>query len=427
MIDFSYLQSVSIAFTVLYMLYRVFFNKLTFYTINRAFLLFILPVSLLVPFIEYQVSSAMYMHSASSQLLDVPFFEIEQVEESFLQTSLQFNWIQILVCIYVTGVLVKVFLIGKNLLKIYNLKQQSVYNSKEQFFTVNQSEVHQVFSFFGWIFIPVQKEADALILVHERLHASYLHTLDLIFSEIYTAFFWFNPLVYFFQKDLKAVHEFQVDATMVKSNYKTSEYLQLLLDNLMNHHKTIGLYNYFSDLTIQKRVKMMTQKKSATWKMFVYVAIIPAFAILTMSFTGFKTEYTTFDNPPSILPIKKGDFKRISSSFGLRVHPIDKEKRMHNGIDIPAKKGTPVVAAGAGEVINVVFKKGTYGKMIVVLHDKVYTTLYAQLSDYAVKVGDKVTRGQVIGYVGSSGKSTAPHLHYEVRKNGKPVNPIDYY
>ena len=102
---------------------------------------------------------------------------------------------------------------------------------------------------------------------------------------------------------------------------------------------------------------------------------------------------------------------------------------MHNGIDIAAKEGTPVVATADGIVVQEEYKeKGKgYGRMILIRHNETYTTMYTQLSAFNAKVEQKVKKGDVIGYVGQSGISTGPHLHYEVWKNNKPVNPEDYF
>ncbi|MEL7221829.1 MAG: M23 family metallopeptidase, partial [Bacteroidota bacterium] len=128
-------------------------------------------------------------------------------------------------------------------------------------------------------------------------------------------------------------------------------------------------------------------------------------------------------DPPSISPLAD-DLKR-TASFGDSRHPITKQKRFHRGIDFRASTGTPVLAAGAGEVLEV-GDKGNYGNCIIIVHDEIYQTLYAHLASIEVKAGDYLTAGQVIGTVGSTGMSTGPHLHYEVIKNGKRVNPADY-
>lgn len=128
------------------------------------------------------------------------------------------------------------------------------------------------------------------------------------------------------------------------------------------------------------------------------------------------------------LPKWSGSFARptagaIGSRFGLRMHPILRYKRMHNGLDIGGKTGQPVWAAADGEVLFASWRGG-YGQCIIVLHGGGMSTLYAHLSRIRVRPGQRVRRGQAIGNVGSTGLSTAPHLHFEVRRNGVPVNPL---
>lgn len=115
---------------------------------------------------------------------------------------------------------------------------------------------------------------------------------------------------------------------------------------------------------------------------------------------------------------------RLSSGFGMRKHPILGYSRMHQGIDFAAARGTPVLAAGDG-VIERVGRNGSYGKYVRIRHNGTYQTAYAHLNGYAkgMKSGKRIRQGQVIGYVGSTGRSTGPHLHYEVLKNGKQINP----
>jgi len=130
---------------------------------------------------------------------------------------------------------------------------------------------------------------------------------------------------------------------------------------------------------------------------------------------------------PSIVPVSNAT-NRLVSGFGYRIHPIYKSLKMHTGVDFTAPRGTPIYATGDGTVkrLNLSNFSG-YGILCVIDHGYGYQTLYAHLSKLNVKPGQKVKRGEVIGYVGNTGLSTGPHLHYEVIKNGKPVNPINYF
>ncbi len=130
---------------------------------------------------------------------------------------------------------------------------------------------------------------------------------------------------------------------------------------------------------------------------------------------------------PAIQPISNKDLTRMASGYGWRNDPIYHTPRMHWGLDFTSPTGTNVYATGNGKVIATEQKMWGYGNSIIIDHGFGYKTRYAHLSAFKVKVGDKVKRGQVIGLVGSTGKSTAPHLHYEVEKNGKKVNPIHYF
>ncbi len=129
---------------------------------------------------------------------------------------------------------------------------------------------------------------------------------------------------------------------------------------------------------------------------------------------------------PSILPIPRKSLKRIGP-FGMRIHPVFHVRKMHTGIDLTASRGTPVYAAADGIVVRADAASKGYGKHIRIAHGFGYTTYYAHLSKILVKPGQKVKRGQLIGLVGSTGTATGPHLHYEVRINGKPVDPINFF
>jgi murein DD-endopeptidase MepM/ murein hydrolase activator NlpD len=130
---------------------------------------------------------------------------------------------------------------------------------------------------------------------------------------------------------------------------------------------------------------------------------------------------------PAIQPISNQELKRMASGYGYRMHPIYKTRKLHTGMDFTAPTGTEIFATGNGVIKNVVRSKKGYGNHIVIDHGFAYETLYAHMSKFNVIKGQKIRRGDVIGYVGSTGTSTAPHLHYEVHKDGKKINPINFY
>jgi murein DD-endopeptidase MepM/ murein hydrolase activator NlpD len=130
---------------------------------------------------------------------------------------------------------------------------------------------------------------------------------------------------------------------------------------------------------------------------------------------------------PAIQPIKNEELKHMASGFGYRSDPFTKIRKFHNGMDFSAKSGTPIYATGDGIVEKADGTVSGFGNHIEINHGYGYMTLYAHLSKYKVRAGQKVKRGDIIGYVGSTGRSEAPHLHYEVHKNGKVVNPLNFY
>ena len=130
---------------------------------------------------------------------------------------------------------------------------------------------------------------------------------------------------------------------------------------------------------------------------------------------------------PAIQPVANKELKRMASGYGYRIHPIYKTRKYHWGMDFSAPKGTPVYATGNGKVSKVKRSRRGYGNQVKITHGFGYQTFYAHLDRYTVRKHQKVKRGDLIGYVGSSGTSTAPHLHYEVLKGNRKVNPVYYY
>ncbi len=129
---------------------------------------------------------------------------------------------------------------------------------------------------------------------------------------------------------------------------------------------------------------------------------------------------------PAIQPVANKKLKQMASGFGFRIHPIYKTSKMHEGMDFTAAVGTEIYATGDGIVKSAGIARG-YGNQVEIRHGYGYATTYSHMSKIKVRGGQKVKRGEVIGFVGNTGLSTGPHLHYEVHKNGRPINPINFY
>ena len=129
---------------------------------------------------------------------------------------------------------------------------------------------------------------------------------------------------------------------------------------------------------------------------------------------------------PAILPVKLKDLTRMASGYKWRMHPILKIRKFHKGMDFTAPTGTPIFASGNGKVIRAQ-RSATFGNVVYIDHGYGYKTIYAHMSKMKARKGQKVRRGDLIGYVGNTGRSVSSHLHYEVHKNDRPLNPINFY
>lgn len=130
---------------------------------------------------------------------------------------------------------------------------------------------------------------------------------------------------------------------------------------------------------------------------------------------------------PAIQPVRNENLKQMASGFGYRSDPFTKVRKFHEGMDFSAKTGTPIFATGDGVIERADNTASGYGNHIVIRHGFGYETLYGHLSKYKCHAGQRVKRGDIIGYVGSTGRSEGPHLHYEVHKNDEVVNPLNFY
>lgn len=183
----------------------------------------------------------------------------------------------------------------------------------------------------------------------------------------------------------------------------------------------VGRYDYLLELANPDLIIQTTQKMDILSKQ-LYIQSKSFDAIVDMT----KQQKDRLLHIPSIQPVANKDLSKVASGYGMRVDPIYGTMRFHAGMDFTAKTGTDIYATGNGTVIHVDWKQG-YGKCVIIDHGFGYQTLYAHMDEYNVRTGQKVIRGEKIGEVGNTGKSTGPHLHYEVHVKGKPDNPAKYY
>ena len=184
----------------------------------------------------------------------------------------------------------------------------------------------------------------------------------------------------------------------------------------INRYKTLEGYNN-SDLIINttKRLEILQKRLVVQSRSLDEIAVLGA------------EKEKLLASIPAIQPLKNEDLTRMASGYGWRSDPFTKARKFHYGMDFTAPRGTPIYASGDGKVTRADNRSAGYGKHIRIDHGYGYVSLYAHLSEYNVKRGQKVQRGDLIGFVGSTGRSQAPHLHYEIFKDGKRINPINFY
>lgn len=184
---------------------------------------------------------------------------------------------------------------------------------------------------------------------------------------------------------------------------------------------SLGRYDHLMELSNPELI-VQTAKKMDFIAKQLYVQSNSFDEIVSLA----KNQKDRLKHIPSIQPIPDRYLKQVASGYGTRIDPIYGTARFHAGMDFAAQTGTPVYATGDGTVTLADWQQG-YGKCIIIDHGYGFQTVYAHLNDYKVRQGQKVTRGERIGDVGNTGKSTGSHLHYEVHVKGKPDNPAKYY
>ncbi len=446
MTDFlTYLIQTSIVFALLCFFYGMLLSKLTFHWANRITLLLLPMVSLVLPLMEFgqlvpfanpvgafpSVDLASFSFGSPSPITTDPL--LPDTPKSL--GSSYANWLFTTYLIGCLSVTLKLGFATKNIFRVKrNSNKVLVKNT-----LIYAAPVVAPLTYFRWIFVPKRQieGIHPLILKHESAHVRLGHTFDLLLIELYAVIFWFNPALLFFRKSLVALHEFQADQAVLAENVRPEDYLQLMLQTLENKNKQRTI-SYFNNSIIKKRIDMITKSKSKKGKAFNYSLLVTTAIIISLAFArpAIPEETAPYkavlflestNTVPNIFPLETYEPANITSTFGEKIRtPKTKHLMVHSGIDIRATTGTPVLATADGMVIQAKSEKN-WGNLIVLKHADGYQTWYAHLNGFEIAEKQEVKTGDVIGYVGSTGRSTGPHLHYEVRKGDEHLDPMDFF
>lgn len=446
-----YLLKVSAMQGVFFAFYWLFLRKNVRHGSNRAYLILSFLLAFFIPFLDLSIAQnvpdLISANTVTDWMSHPPFEEMLLVPMTEEVPLSGWQWIGYGYCLIAALLLCRCFVY---FLLLHKLRHAAIRIQKPSF-TLYKTTLDRSFSFFSNVFIPAkvfETEAFDQILAHECVHVRHLHSMDRVLMDFVVSLFWINPFIYLYRNALIEIHEFQADEAVIKAFNDLGAYQEILYAQLQTS-ATIGFVSHFNFQMIKKRIVMMNQtKKGAGW---IYALAVPLSLAMMLTFSSRQAshfesvtqeiaslvmpfEYTndswggvTQDaNIPSILPFKTLDRSAFQSGFGMRMHPMYKVEKMHSGVDFKCPSGTEIIATAAGTVLKVLHHKAGYGKHIVIDHGNGYTSWYAHLSDFKVEVGANVKKGQVIALSGNTGASTKHHLHYEVRKNGKPLNPAKF-
>jgi hypothetical protein len=423
-----FLLKASICLLVLYLPYLVLFRRTTFFVANRVYLLSAILFSFILPLIELPTSEQ-FIPKAIFEFYEPVLTQLSSTRIDSYPASKIFSLSLILMVIYFMGIAVHTVRLLLSIQYILKIKRHNKILIVDDI-QIIQTDSSEPFSFFNTIFLP-RTGAAPPIIEHERAHIRQFHWIDLIILEITSIALWFNPMMVVYKRSLKLQHEYLADDSVMQRGTTVEEYL-VCMSNQLSPIKTFSLTSSFYFQSIKKRITMLTIKKTSRQLSSLYLIIIPIIACLLFAFSSQpyyqlnpEAADSTIQKELSFISPVKASQAKLSSEFGERMHPILRVKKFHTGIDLIAEEGVPVMSAEFGIVTDSNFDS-LQGNFIVIQHGSVYSTYYSHLKMRAVEIGDKVQKESTIGQVGNTGLSIGSHLHYEIRKNGQPINPKAY-
>lgn len=436
---------------IFYIVYRLFLSKSRSHSFGRGYLLTTLMLAFVIPQVTIPIERDPAVFPESGDVVHwaekrIGAYDLVNEKDESVVASAELSIWDVLPWIYGA---ITLYLLGRGimyLVVLQKVKRRSEYIEGNSYQLFRTSETLP-FSFLRSVFIPRElfgTIAFEPILEHECAHVKKGHSFDRLLVDLAVALLWFNPFMYLYRKALIEIHEYQADEAVINRFGDPIGYQEILYAQLQTAAYP-GMVSHFNFSIIKKRIVMInTQKKKRTW---FYACTIPVILLVTLGFAGkmdTQLNYveqelnskidseTIIAGPaqdqftPSILPLKDPKEMRISSRYGRKRDPIDHEDKMHTGLDLKVPLNTVVISTAKGVVHQSGYHKN-YGNYVLIDHGDRYMTRYAHLSSFEVERGDSVNKGQEIGLTGNTGRSTGPHLHYEVIEvDSGHKNPLNY-
>jgi murein DD-endopeptidase MepM/ murein hydrolase activator NlpD len=427
----KYLLEVSLVVSLILLIYSLVLKRSTFFRMNRIYLVIGLLVSFTLPLITLPVSVAKPAASLSISDLNpvkteyVPFLIDSKTERASFDLTTSIATIYLLAVAFL-GLRFVAGIVRTILMKRHSSK------SEIDGVSVYVSEAVPTFSFFNSIFCS-RENLNPLIIRHEMVHINERHWVDLMILELACIVLWFNPVMIFYKRAVKIQHEFLADRGSINQSPDTVEaYLQCMVSSAYRSNAIPGT-SQFGARSIKTRIIMMTKSKTPFRYALLYLLVIPAMAFLLFAFQDPSLKvhapaapvYTLLiQSTPLDAPVDTKKVRRVFQ-FGEKFNVVTNKMQHHSGIDFVMDEGENVMSTADGIVIDTGSDK-IKGNYVVIKHSNEFATQYFHMKSTTVKKGVTVKKGEVIGFIGTTGLSVSNHLHYEVLKNGKSVDPNDY-
>ncbi len=296
-----YLAEANLYLCIFYLFYCLLLNRETHYLLNRAYLLFSCIVSFILPVLQLG-----FLKPATEVVTIVPVntIAIKAQAAGAATDPAQFSWQEGLLYVYATGVIVLILLLAIKLFRLWMLTRKKA-DDHYCYKLIHLDGTATAFSFFSWLFIGTEAHNSETIIRHELVHIRQKHSLDIILIELVKAFNWFNPLVYFLQNSLKAVHEYIADEQTAAGESSAISYSEFLVNNAYGTSGPAISHSFFNYNLLKHRIIMLNQKRSGNWARLKYLLTVPILvALLCLSTLGFSKTYGFIDLAPGKTLVK---------------------------------------------------------------------------------------------------------------------------